>query len=200
MLQTTTPKAITNPIRSLAKKIITSPNLYYVAVKPEPWSIPSECFPNVEEKVKREGGRLQYGWQIWEWPNVMIEAEFHAVWISPSNEPVDITPKYNNESQILFLQDDVRKFDGSRIDNVRMALRKDKLINDFIDLAKAWYDILEKGNHADDPLKSTIDTQEAAPIVRRSQVVLKMLKGGCTEDSPCFCGSKRKYKNCCSLS
>lgn len=36
---------------------------------------------------------------------MLIEAEFHAVWVSRANELVDITEKLDGEQQILFLPD-----------------------------------------------------------------------------------------------
>ena len=35
---------------------------------------------------KEFGGNIEYGWMIWESPNLFIEAEFHAVWIDNKGE------------------------------------------------------------------------------------------------------------------
>lgn len=50
----------------------------YVAVKPDSRALINECFPNVAEKIKNEGGHQVIGWQVWKTQN-LIEAEFHAV-------------------------------------------------------------------------------------------------------------------------
>jgi hypothetical protein len=38
------------------------------------------CSDGVEEKVRNEGGKISFGWSIWEWPNILLTAEFHSVW------------------------------------------------------------------------------------------------------------------------
>lgn len=41
---------------------------------------------------------------------------------------VDITPKPQSETRILFVPDERRRYDGTTIDNVRRPLRDDQLI------------------------------------------------------------------------
>ena len=75
-------------------------------------------------KVEKNGGGFQYGWQIWEWPDVMIEAEFHAVWNSPQGILIDITPKQIDTHKILFLPDANRTYEGKQVNNFRQPLRQ----------------------------------------------------------------------------
>lgn len=63
------------------------------------------CADGVLEKVKNDGGDIRYGWTIWEWPGVLLTAEFHAVWTDQSNALIDVTPKPHGEKQILFVPD-----------------------------------------------------------------------------------------------
>ena len=91
-----TPIEITEQIITLCKEIDKSQKPYRVPVKPENWAEPGECFFNVKTKVEKDGGQIQFGWTIREWPKIMIEAEFHAIWISPENTPIDITPNAAN--------------------------------------------------------------------------------------------------------
>jgi hypothetical protein len=55
------------------------------------------------------------GWCIWEWPGILLNAEFHACWLSPEGEIIDITPKPDGEKTVLFLPDPALKFEGERI-------------------------------------------------------------------------------------
>jgi len=55
--------------------------------------------PHVEE----QGGAVQHGWALWEWPRVMVEAEFHAVWRSPDGSRLDVTPREDSQQRILFV-------------------------------------------------------------------------------------------------
>jgi hypothetical protein len=63
------------------------------------------CNLTVAEKIKKEGGKPIHGWTIWEWPGVFWTAEFHMVWENPNGELIDVTPKPDGETSILFLQD-----------------------------------------------------------------------------------------------
>jgi hypothetical protein len=56
----------------------------------------------VLEKIKAEGGAIRFGWNIWEYAGVYLTAEFHAVWVDPSGNLIDITPKPDRETRIIF--------------------------------------------------------------------------------------------------
>ena len=90
---TTTPPEITRAVRRLTESVVRGAEPVYLDVQPEADAIVHECFPNVQAKVARDGGQMRCGWQLWEWPHVLVEAEFHAVWVSPAGELVDISPK-----------------------------------------------------------------------------------------------------------
>lgn len=77
----------------------------YVPVVDDPHGLFGWCSDGVTEKIKADGGNIVFGWTIWEWPNVLWTAEFHAVWRSPEGELIDITPKPKRESHILFVAD-----------------------------------------------------------------------------------------------
>lgn len=77
----------------------------FVPVADDPHGLFGWCSDGVGEKIKSDGGNIVFGWTIWEWPSVLWTAEFHAVWRSPTDELIDITPKPNFEKQILFVID-----------------------------------------------------------------------------------------------
>jgi hypothetical protein len=88
------------------------------------------------------------GWAIWEWPKVFIEAEFHAVWCSPTGEFLDLTPRPLLSEHILFLPDATLKYDGRQIDNIRRALVKDNDLTRFLFIFRRQFEILNKGDLA----------------------------------------------------
>jgi hypothetical protein len=106
----------------------------------------NDCFVNVEKKMATDGGSQIFGWAIWEWPGVFIEAEFHSVWKSPEGHLVDVSPNVPPFPWILFLPDPNRKYKGAQIDNIRKACRKDPIIREFIENAKAIYREKNKGD------------------------------------------------------
>ena len=80
----------------------------------------------------------------------MIEAEFHAVWVDPDGNYRDVTPKeMPGIKQILFLPDPALVYGGRQIDNVRVPLRDDALIKDFIKAAEQYYEATNRGELAD---------------------------------------------------
>ncbi len=146
-MQTRTPKEINSPILQLCREI-NGNELTYIPVKSSKKSEVMECFHNVKNHIEKNGGKIQFGWAIWEWLNVLIEAEFHTVWISPDNKLLDVTPNIYNQSEILFLPDDSKGFkdieNHKRIDNIRRPLIDDKYIIEFIKVNEEIYEIDEK--------------------------------------------------------
>jgi len=139
------PKVASNTmpnIIALCKKLVPNGKPEYLNIEVINGSIENECYKNVESIIKNKGGTIQYGWQIWETiPDLMAEAEFHAVWADHSGELHDVTPKSLPEiNQILFLPDPVRKYESRQIDNVRVPLQDEILIKQFIENAKKYFE------------------------------------------------------------
>lgn len=88
---TTAPQIVSPPIVSLCRELNPDQTPIWVPVRSDPDAIVNECFDNVSAKVARDRGAIVYGWLIWEWPRVFIEAEHHAVW-EESGALIDITP------------------------------------------------------------------------------------------------------------
>ncbi len=194
-----TPREITLQIIRLCKVLASNPTPIFVTVIPERNAILGECFDNVHRKVEVEGGRIQHGWQIWEWPNYYIEAEFHAVWLSPANSFVDITPRDEPIDRILFLADHTRIYEGKSIDNVRRTLRKDRVIQDFLAIAAEINKLKIDGQNPDNPNEFKAPIELFQKLNHHHLLLRDMLQRGESENSKCFCGSTKKYKNCHAL-
>lgn len=107
-------------------------------IQPDVGCLPRECFHNVRQKTEREGGRIRFGWAIWDWPRVYIEAEHHAVHEDENGLFTDVTPSTEGDTQVarLFLIDDSATFDFQTAgtvwrDNIRTALTDDLQINEY---------------------------------------------------------------------
>lgn len=97
---------------------ISKQQLGVVLHSPEPWAIATNCFANVWEKVRRAGGRPQYGWtfcyRLIATGGGYLLATHHAVWHAPGGEVIDVTPFHENpkhqpitsDRRVLFLVDD----------------------------------------------------------------------------------------------
>lgn len=170
-------------------------------ITPTPAATPQECFFNVEQHASSNGGSMLYGWALWIWPEVFIEAEHHAVW-DDGTQLHDITPRADDEETTLFLPDPSRTYDflgNRRVDNQRRALSTSRevrtLLNAYAERA-AFFEMNSVGR------KISIDPQELRHIQNRvmmaSAHVLIALAASRGRNDPCICASGRKFKKCCS--
>jgi len=168
----------------------------YVVVKPEGNAIVNECFPNVESKIKVDGGSQVNGWQIWKTDN-LIEAEFHAVWESDAKKLLDITPKPAPFAQILFIRDDEHSYNGSQVDNIRLNISGNSLVDDLITVNESLFIIENKGSRAFEyELKLGGEERKIWEMLQEMKGGLSlMLAKGETKHQVCFCGGS-KYKKC----
>ena len=99
-----TPATITAEVRSFAADIPADAPIY-LRVTQDRYGLFGYCSDGVLEKIKNDGGSIVFGWVIWEWPNVFLTAEFHAVWRDQNGSLSDITPKPHGEQEIVFAAD-----------------------------------------------------------------------------------------------
>jgi hypothetical protein len=195
-LPTITPPRITRIILIFCRELDPTQVPLYLTVKAESGCEVNNCFLNVKDKFEKDGGGIQFGWRIVEIPGIMIEAEFHAVWVSLDQQYSDITPK--EESEILFLPDSVRQYDYSSrkwVDNKRKPLSNKAAVIEFITLEKEFVAVQEKFI-VDKNLETHID--ELRPYgVKFKEVFQKLPNERLGKNAPCPCGSGKKYKKCC---
>lgn len=67
------------------------------------------CHINVFHMIKQYGGSIVFGWIVWAGGPPKLEGEFHAVYQSPDGQLIDVTPRVDRESHIVFLSDPSRK-------------------------------------------------------------------------------------------
>lgn len=195
-MHTRTPPVITKQLISLATKVAPGKTPTYIPVCSESGAKVNECFHNVEAKVQKDGGSIVHGWQLWEWPNVLVEGEFHAVWRSPDGNLVDITPKADGEEKVLFVPDERRTYRGVTIDNFRVALRDDLLIHHFIKVSEQIAKVMNRGERAQQFGYVSVPADEIEPLLRFQTLTGEMLSKGLRAHDECLCGSGKKYKRC----
>ena len=141
------PTHITDEVNLLLNKMSLSGTPVYVPCKHSPFSPQNECFPLVEARVNAEGGEQILGWQIWQ-GQLLVEAEFHAIWKSPRGELVDITPKARPFEKILFIEEPSAIYEGKQVDNIRMNISGNSLVDELIAVWEAVFRIENKGDRA----------------------------------------------------
>ena len=191
MIQTT-PKTISEQITAFCTEIDPTHEPVYVPVKPDSGAEFNECFRSVKNYIAEHTGDMQHGWIIWELPNEFLEAEFHSVWISPSGEFIDVTPKPDGETRILFVTDSTRVFEGRLVENRKKPLIHDDSAqnmlwiehNRFLIKQKHYFDGEVNHEGATAEFSDWLNSQEArSPKIGRN--------------SRCVCGSQKKFKICC---
>lgn len=172
----TAPKNISKPVLKFCSEITPTPAPVYLQVETFSDAILDECYGNVEKYIEQHGGSIQYGWQIAEWPNIMIEFQFHAVWVSPSGGYKEIAPKSPDTDRILFLPDPDRKYQGKQINNIRKALKESQSIKDFIDSSNKFFELMNAGELADQHGEITMTPEMQAVQTRKQAAFLKILE------------------------
>jgi len=89
----TTPGEVSPLVLQFCRRIEPDAEPLYVPVAPLGGVPTNFCNLVVTAKVARDGGEALSGWTIWLNPDVMIEAEAHMVWRSPTGDLIDVTPK-----------------------------------------------------------------------------------------------------------
>lgn len=116
-----------------------------VPLKPLPDVPPDECFHVVKQHIAINGGRQVFGWSIWEWSGVYLEAEFHSVWETPDGILIDVTPKQIHCDAIIFLHDPKKQYEGCQVNNVRKPLVDSLTVRKFIEANNQIFNALNKG-------------------------------------------------------
>ena len=196
LMHTITPPAISKAVERLIAKVAPGQRPTYLNVDPAELASVNECFPNVANHIQKFGGEAVHGWLIWEWPSVLVEAEFHAVWKSPDNHLVEITPKEHGETKVLFLPDNKRVYRGVAVDNVRMPLRDDAVIKDYVHVSEEIVKVLNKGERAHQFGEIRVPAAEIQPLLKFQSMLGYMLTNGLRDHDICACGSGKKYKKC----
>jgi hypothetical protein len=162
------------------------------------------CFFNLPEKITADSGSIQHGWALWERPGLLIEGEFHAVWVSSEGELIDITPKRDGEIEILFLPDSRRVWTGELVDNVRMPLVDNEITRRLIKSSKESFEI-RKRHYKGGPLVEILAETGALPEFLagpfeqfvESYMPTSPARRKVGRNEPCPCGSGKKHKKCC---
>ncbi|EDY80638.1 hypothetical protein VDG1235_254 [Verrucomicrobiia bacterium DG1235] len=126
------PKKIDAQILEFANEIVNGNKPTYVKVDPPKKAKILNCFHNVEDKIKIDGGEIIYGWEISIIPQLYLEAQFHAVWKSPFGALRCMTPSEIGSKKILFLEDPNRTYKGARVENLRFSLGDKSKVDRYI--------------------------------------------------------------------
>lgn len=131
-----TPDQNSPQVKAFIRKFLGGAKPVWVPQRPSDDGVLSECFANVSNMVESFGGRMILGWHLWEMPGLMLEGEFHAVWLRPSGTMVDVSPQPAGfeEERILFVPRHHLRYFGQRPRNLRLLLADDPDLNRLVEL------------------------------------------------------------------
>jgi len=158
----------------------------------------ASCFFNVQEKIKLCGGKIHFGWVIWQ-HGYLIEAEHHAVWEDDEGNLLDVTPRKEFYKTIMFLPDNSNVFDGRMAQpNFRLNITNNKLIDDFIVYSETIDKLYGMGKRINDQMLSL--PEQIVSVINLLDIskhnVLQFYMYNNDEKSNCFCNSSKPYLNC----
>jgi hypothetical protein len=166
-------------------------------------AIPKSGFSveQVKHVMENEGGELVLGWVIWEWPNVVLEAEPYAVW-RKDGYLYDVTPRRGGK--VLFLEDPSIVSNEPYPLNKMRALRNDAAIDKYIECAQMFVALRLNYDSSKGPDGQSEEFQQKLEQVfkkmRRAKNRLIKQNPVANLDRPCHCESGRSYRDCCALS
>lgn len=197
-----TPSLLSEPIIRICTEVSPGQTPVYVEVIPDAKATVNDCFPNVERKVSYDGGVMVIGWSIWESSGLFVEAEFHAVWQSPTGDLIDITPKSAPSSRILFLPQPGAVYSGRQVNNVRRAIGNDPEVNAYLRAHDAMFEFLNRGARATQHGmmslggKDLVEYEALTGTIQMLGMRLAKRDKHYSPYLPCWCGSGKKAKWC----
>lgn len=192
------PKKVTPIVEQLMKLLNVEVVPVVIRVEVEPTAKHASCFYNVEEKIQRDGGKIHYGWAVWQHSHI-IEAEHHAVWEDGEGNLLDITPQKENYDSVMFIPDNSNVYNGQMgKPNVRLNITSNKLIDDFIVYSNTIDSLYGMATRIDSQQLSLPDQIVNAinSLEKCKSSVLQFYASGNNHESMCFCNSARTYHLC----
>ena len=122
MAEGSVPPAITKGILKLSRQLDATSEPVLVALEPGEECLPERSFQNVAAMVRKLGGSVQHGWRLREQPAAYVEGQFHAVWRRLDGALIDITPRADGLTEILFLPDSKMIWTGEDVEPRRVML------------------------------------------------------------------------------
>ncbi len=197
-----TPASVTSELAALCRSLVDDCDAVYVEVQPLVGAASNECFVLVDEQVDARGGQAVSGWALWEFPTLFVEAEFHCVWRGPDGRLIDIAPKRAEVARVLFLRDGRRRYEGIQVNNVRVPLRHDPVLIEYLATFDDEFALMNRGARAREHGEIVLEGSEALEhhdILDRREAAYFALAPSLPRVGPyhpCPCGSGRKVKWC----
>ncbi|MGL1892597.1 MAG: hypothetical protein OCD02_13290 [Spirochaetaceae bacterium] len=198
-MQFKVPNRINRNIKKLIKKINIESKTEYITVETEILSDNEDCFMNVKNKIKRDGGDIKYGWQIVEDP-FYLEAKYYCIWESPNGKLFDISPRSKGFKKTLFVHDRDNINTGINTRSIRINTSKNPLVDDFLIMFNTIESITNSYNIKNNIVVSSSSTNynDLYHYLMKAKGFLSIMIISSESDLSmnCYCGSGISYEQC----
>ncbi len=140
-----TPKEINSTILEFCYGINPDSTPIYTKVFPAIGAKPNESQNNVKRYVEKNRGRAVNGWLIKEYRKCLLVAEFHVIYQGKGGRFRDITPQ-DEETQILFLQDNNIKNNGFKLNKKIMNISNSPVVDKIVNNMNKIFEIEMRGS------------------------------------------------------
>lgn len=101
-----------------------------------------ECFHNVRDYVRLNGGNVVDGWVVWETPPLAVQAEFHSVWRNPDGQLIDITPPLTKGSFVTFIPAAAGlTYEGRNVHPYNLAYEDNEIARRWVEIAQRFQEL-----------------------------------------------------------
>ena len=193
----TVPRLESRSARIILERLGSAYPAEYVGVEAWVGSLRNESLEDVGRRVEADGGQVIVGWALWK-SELLVEAEYHAVWLDGEGRKVDIAQRELVLDHILFVPDDRTPYVGQAVNNLRANIGSSPVVDYLIQAYDCVFALENSGDRSREA-KVVLSGMEAA-----LHKYFSMLKGrlelyaysGATISSPCFCGSRKPFHSC----
>jgi hypothetical protein len=199
---TRTPKAVAPEIFDACERLVPGSQPCFVRRRPASDATVNKCIFNVRRYLLEHPGSMVLGWDIAVWDHVLIEYIGHAI-VQSGNELFCVSPSKYGDSSLLFLRDDSLRFDFddpmARMPAKKIPLSNEPEVRRFIELEEEELSIKSKypvtsGQIA---IRGTDAIILQTMMREKEQLTLKILLATTPTGGPCFCGSNKRFGDCC---
>jgi hypothetical protein len=195
-----TPAELSRTMVGFAESLVSGVAPLYVDSRTRIGETTTDSLAVVARHIAAEGGEQVLGWVLWELPAVFVEADFCALWRTPSGNLVDIVPRSVPTRRVLFLPD------ATRTQASPPSVRRPAVSNPALIAYLATFDqefaLFERGERDEKTGRQRLAPADVpayerliAQRVQLNQQVLPLYPEW-GPYSPCWCGSGQKARWC----
>lgn len=188
------PKRLTGKMVEFCETIGKPGAAVYIPFYPEDGIKIYDCMGAVKQKIMRDGGRACYGWVIWQWANMILEAVAYIMWKGDDGRLIDVTPEKGDYESVLFIPDP--GLDSLEEMGRRIPITNSVLVKELLEITDKCENVMRE-NTCRTPADVERMREIILPYKKRKDEILRIISRPADRNETCPCGSGMKYKKCC---